>query len=205
MVTLRRARSGLTLFSIVCVFRLCVFRLWVFGLSVLGLGGCDGGPRTGLGPGDSPPVLSLTDLSGEPASLKDYQGKVVLLNFWASWCAPCLDEMPELERLYTALSAQGFVVVAVGVDDSPEELARIRDRFSLSFPILVDTAGSAKSLYHLAGFPESFFMDRSGRLVMVLDPSDSNPVVRVIGPRSWGSDQVKTQVRALLTTSDGDR
>ena len=169
-------------------------------LILLVLSACDSGPRAGLGPGDSPPELELTDLTGSPVTLKNFAGKVLLLNFWASWCAPCIDEMPELERLYQALKNEGFVVVAIGVEDTAEELAKIQQRLKLSFPILLDKEGNAKSRYRLAGFPESFFVNRSGQIVMAIDPSDNSPVVRVIGPREWSKEPAMNQLRAILAS-----
>ena len=92
----------------------------------------------------------------------------------------------------------GLVVVAIGVEDTAEELAKIQQRLKLSFPILLDKEGHAKSRYRLAGFPESFFVNRSGQLVMVIDPSDNSPVVRVIGPRAWSKEPAMNQLRAIL-------
>src|SRR5690554_4690869 len=76
--------------------------------------GCVTGERKTFGPGDLPPDFALEDTEGRRHALSDYRGKVVLLNFWARWCAPCVEEMPLLEKLYSQLKARGVVVLAVG-------------------------------------------------------------------------------------------
>lgn len=156
------------------------------------------GSGSGLAPGQAPPAIELPSLDGAQVSLSSFHGKVVLLNFWASWCAPCVAEMPELQRVHEELSPSGFSVVAVGVEDSPENLNKVRQRYGLTFPILVDRQGVAKRAYRLAGFPETFVLNSDGKLTMVLDPDTSEPVIRFIGPREWARDPAIGILRALL-------
>ena len=163
----------------------------------LQLSACTRTKESGLNPGDFAPDFAVKDLSGNPAKLSDYKGKVVLLNFWASWCEPCLAEMPALERLYNKLHAKGFEIVAVGLDDDPKSLKAFKDRMGLTFPILVDSAGQTR-VYKVNGFPESFILDREGKLVMIQDPNDDEPVVRIIGPREWDSPNAQSRLEALL-------
>ena len=158
---------------------------------------CTRTKESGLAPGDLAPEFAVKDLSGNPTKLSDYKGKVVLLNFWASWCSPCLAEMPALERLYTKLHDKGFEVVAVGVDDDAKSLKEFKDRLGLTFPVLVDSSGQTRS-YKVKGFPESFILDREGKLVMIQDLDNDEPVVRIVGPREWDSPNAQSRIEALL-------
>ena len=111
------------------------------------------------------PDLALVALDGQPARLSDLRGKVVLLNFWATWCPPCKAEMPDLETLYREYGgAHGFVVVGVNYeeDTAPVE-AFIRER-GLSFPVWLDARGEAGAQLGVRGLPVSFIIDREGYL-----------------------------------------
>ena len=141
----------------------------------------------GLAPGNVAPDFSLKTLDGQELTLKSFAGKRVLLNFWATWCGPCVDELPALQALYTKLQNQGFTVLGVGVDDSPERLKEFQQRFKITYPIVVDPTGGIKGRYGIVGLPESFLLDSEGRIVMVLDPSSNQPITKFIGPRDWNS------------------
>jgi peroxiredoxin len=173
------------------------YRCLVVLVCALQLASCTRAGESGTNPGDLAPDFSVRDLDGKPAKLSDYKGKVILLNFWASWCEPCLSEMPALERMYAKLRDKGFAVVAVGMDDTPTALKEFKDRLGLSFPILVDSSGQTK-MYKVHGFPESFIIDRSGKLVMIQDPESDDPVVRIVGPREWDSPNSISRIEALL-------
>ncbi|RIL09713.1 MAG: hypothetical protein DCC75_05930, partial [Proteobacteria bacterium] len=161
-------------------------------------GGCERLQDTGLAPGQTAPDLSLVDLDGKPAKLSEQRGGVVLLNFWASWCAPCIAEMPELEVLHRRLSARGFKVLGVAVDDTPDAVHRIQKEFKITYPILLDERGESRRLYKFTGFPESFVLDAQGKLVMIIDPGSAQPVVRMVGPRNWRTGALISQLEALL-------
>jgi peroxiredoxin len=109
-------------------------------------------------------MLSLKDLNGKTWTLSDLRGKVVLVNFWATWCPPCRKEMPDLETLYEKLSPQGLVILGI----SDEEVAKvepfIRDR-KVTFPILLDPGRTANETFVVEGIPKSFVYDRDGKLV----------------------------------------
>jgi thiol-disulfide isomerase/thioredoxin len=180
------------------------FPRWFLLLLVLGVSGvlssCSrSGEEVGLNPGDLPPEIAFPTLE-DPSkilSMRSLKGKVVLINFWASWCAPCVAEMPELQKLQETLGTEKFTVLAVGIEDSPENLAKVKKRFNLTFPIVVDRVGDAKRAYKLVGFPESFILDTAGKLVMIMDPDANEPVVRTIGPREWARDPMLSQIRML--------
>lgn len=132
-------------------------------------------------------ALTLTE-PAETRTLADYDGDVLLLNIWATWCPPCETEMPSMERLYRELGPEGFSVVAISVDQESTSLVRrwVEER-GLSFTVLHDRDGRFEESFRSVGVPESFLIDRDGRLV-----------AREIGPRVWDSPEYGGMVRRLL-------
>jgi thiol-disulfide isomerase/thioredoxin len=163
--------------------------------------GCSRRNETGVRAGAVAPPIELPvlgGLNGEIFGLTALRGKVVLVNFWASWCGPCISELPAMERLYNRLKSRGFAILAVGVDDEMESLAEFQRRYGLTFPIVVDVSGEVKARYKLNGVPESFIIDREGRMAIVPDPEDGIPAVRIVGPREWDSPNAVARLEALL-------
>lgn len=139
--------------------------------------------------GAGAPELTLDRLEGGEFSLSETRGRVVFLNFWATWCAPCIEEAPSLDRLYRSLRNEGFLVAAVSID-GPGERATVnafRSRFDLSFPILLDPGKRSYEAYQVTGVPETFLIDPEGRLVE-----------RFVGPRDWSRPRYADAVRRLL-------
>jgi cytochrome c biogenesis protein CcmG, thiol:disulfide interchange protein DsbE len=111
------------------------------------------------------PQASLPVLGAQGrGSLDDFRGQVVVLNFWASWCPPCVDELPLLERTQRRIAVRGATVLGVNYQDLPEDASRFVDRFGLSFPNLRDRDGEYAEEYSILGFPETFLIDRRGRI-----------------------------------------
>ncbi|MDE0331322.1 MAG: TlpA disulfide reductase family protein [Nitrospinae bacterium] len=132
--------------------------------------------------GSRAPLFEFPLLGGGSASLMGQKNKVVLINVWATWCVPCLDEMPDLQRLYARMQNRGapFEILAVSIDAlGADAVRKFVDRFGLSFPILLDPHGSIKKLYHTTGVPETFIVDRQGRLLQ-----------KIIGVRKWDAPEV---------------
>jgi peroxiredoxin len=147
-------------------------------------------PRTPppLGRGSQAPDFSLPRLSdGSRVSLEGLHGKIVLVNFWASWCKPCEEEMPAMQRLYGVLHGEDFELLAISTDDSRKPVEDFRERLSLSFPILLDSDRQVSKLYQTYRFPESFLVDRDGRVLE-----------RYIGPRDWDAAAYLERLRRLL-------
>ncbi len=145
------------------------------------------GERTGLSPGDKAPDIKGTDSSGAQVSLRQVQGRAILVNFWATWCAPCMAELPALQALYSQLKDQGFTVVGVAVDDAPDGVKRAQETFGLTYPIIIDSDSQSKRRFEVKGLPESFVLNGEQLVQVVLDPDGkSGPVTRIIGPREWG-------------------
>jgi peroxiredoxin len=140
-----------------------------------------------LGRGDSAPSFDLERLDGGRLGFDDLQGKVSLVNFWATWCKPCEDEMPAMQRLYETLSPEGFELVAISVDESPEDVRSFRERLDVRFPILLDRDQAISRLYQTTGFPESILVDRDGRIVE-----------RYVGPREWDHPDYVARIRRLM-------
>ena len=134
------------------------------------------------------PSFTLPDLNGKMVSIADYRGQVVLLNIWATWCGPCVEEMPSLEKLHQELKDEKFVILAVSIDESGVKVVRpFMKNHKLSFPALIDSAGTINSLYQTTGVPESFIIDKNGRIVE-----------EVIGPRDWAADGAIRYFRSMI-------
>lgn len=110
------------------------------------------------------PEFALQTLAGDTLKLSDYRGQVVLLNTWATWCPPCLAEMPDLEAYYRKRQGDGFVVLAVNSQESDATVAAFLDEHDFTFPVLLDPAGTVMRQYGVRGLPTSFFIDRDGTL-----------------------------------------
>ena len=135
--------------------------------------------------GNKAPDFTLPDLKGNPVSLNGFKGKVVFLNFWATWCKPCEEEMPSMQLLYNALKSQNqpFEIVAVSIDsEGPEVVQKFIERYNITFTVLHDRNGRIKDTYKTTGVPETFIIDQGGIIAE-----------KVWGPRDWRTrDSVKT-------------
>jgi DsbE subfamily thiol:disulfide oxidoreductase len=133
------------------------------------------------------PDFTLPDPHGKKVSLKDFRGKVVFLNFWATWCEFCREEMPAMDRLYREFKARGFEIVAVNVKDKqPEALAFVKE-LKLSYPILMDPDGEVGLLYGAFGMPASYLIDRNGVVL-----------ARLWGPGDWYSPAARNLIKTLV-------
>jgi cytochrome c biogenesis protein CcmG, thiol:disulfide interchange protein DsbE len=119
--------------------------------------------------GDAAPDKTLEALDGAgSSSLADYRGDWVLLNFWASWCEPCRDEAPALERFHRERGGEGALVVGVNLDDASDDARAFVAEFGLTYPQLRDGDGrERRDAYGMTGFPESFLIDPSGRIALI--------------------------------------
>jgi len=143
--------------------------------------------------GSTAPMFHATALAdGKAKSLADYKGQVVLLNVWATWCAPCRVEMPSIEHLHQEYGPQGLKIVAVSIDEASAEVVRefIRER-GFTFPILLDPSRDIERIYQTTGVPESFVLNREGVIVK-----------KVIGATEWDSAVNRDLIRRLLAQKD---
>ncbi len=142
----------------------------------------------GLKKGDLAPTFSLPTLDGGATDLAALRGKVVVLNFWATWCPPCVDEMPSLEKLHRALGSEGLVVLGVSVDEDEATLRSFIQKVGVTFPTLRDPGGRGPSAaYRTTGYPETFVLDPQG---VLLD--------KYIGPAEWATPEAIDHFRELL-------
>ena len=107
------------------------------------------------------PIFSLPDISGITVRLDEYLGKVVVLNYWATWCAPCKEEMPILDQ-YGLEHPDSVVILGIAVGDSEESVRSYIDEMNISYPILIDKTGVVGSVYHVVGYPTTYFVDAKG-------------------------------------------
>jgi len=135
-----------------------------------------------------PDYTAVNVVSGDSVSVRDYRGEVMLLNLWATWCPPCEQEMPSIERLHEELGPQGLKVVAISIDQLDSGAIRrwATDR-GLSFTVLHDESGRIQQVYQTTGMPESFVIDRHGVIVK-----------KVIGATEWDHPAQKALFRRLL-------
>jgi cytochrome c biogenesis protein CcmG/thiol:disulfide interchange protein DsbE len=110
------------------------------------------------------PDLTGVTVDGRQVSLKDLRGRVVVLNFWATWCAPCREEMPALEARYEKYKDDGLVVLAIDFDEPAEDVRAFQDQLGLTFPVLLDPGAKIQQLYRVRGYPTSYFVDRDGTI-----------------------------------------
>lgn len=119
--------------------------------------------------GEEAPIFELSDLQGRKHALSDYRGKVVLINFWASWCRECITEMPSLNKLYSQFSGQGLAVLGVTVDRKSEDAAAAAKKARVAFPILLDNKGEVFiKKYAVIGLPTTIIVDRKGIIREIL-------------------------------------
>jgi peroxiredoxin len=134
------------------------------------------------------PDFTLSTLEGRPVRLREFRGKLVLVNFWATWCAPCLHEMPSMEQLYQTFKQTEFVLLAVSMDRQGEGVARpFVDKLKLTFPVLLDSTLEVSRQYSVRGLPTTYLIDPEGLLIGV-----------VIGARDWHRTEAKALIAGLL-------
>jgi len=115
-----------------------------------------------VGEGTVAPEIALKDLSGKLVQVADLKGKVVLVDFWASWCGPCREELPVLDGLYKKYRERGLVIIGVGLDRDSDKLAKFLRAMPLSFPVVHDPAGSVADKYGPPKMPSSYLIDKRG-------------------------------------------
>ncbi|UCE19061.1 MAG: TlpA family protein disulfide reductase [Gemmatimonadota bacterium] len=139
-------------------------------------------------PRRDPPEITIKSLDGKKVALEDFRGKVVFLNFWATWCGWCKREMPSMEKLYEAFKDRGLEILAVDVRESREKIEPFWDKYGLTFPAFLDKNGMASYAFGVRGMPATFLIDRQGKVVG-----------SVPGYRDWFTEDAKAVISQLLS------
>jgi peroxiredoxin len=134
-----------------------------------------------------PPDFSSLTADGQTVSLNSLQGKVLLFNFWATWCLECRPEMPMFERLHREFSAQGLAVAGINAREGSSTIREYAKELNLTFPLILDASGKINSAYGVIGLPTTFLIGRNGRAVAL-----------AIGPREWDGKAARALIQALL-------
>jgi len=116
-------------------------------------------------PSSDPVEINLKDTRGDSVRLSDFRGKIVFLNFWASWCGPCRIEMPSMEKLHRRLKGRDFAIVAVNLQEQASRVKAFLKQYGLTFTVLLDTNGRVGARFGIRAIPTTFILDRQGRLI----------------------------------------
>lgn len=153
-------------------------KIFILGLVILAasfMGGC-GKKTTVAEVGKPAPDFTLVDRKGKTWTLADLKGQVVFVNFWATWCPPCLEEMPAMQRLYSKMPPEKFKMLAILNNDKPEFADTLIAKQKYTFPVLTDPKGTTLAAYGLTGVPETYIVDKQGVLRE-----------KFLGPMPWDS------------------
>ncbi|HTN42182.1 MAG TPA: TlpA disulfide reductase family protein [Nitrospiria bacterium] len=134
-----------------------------------------------------PPDFSLKTPNGSVIDRQSLIGRVVLANFWATWCEPCKEEMPALQRLNAALSGEPFQVVGITTDDRVKAISEFTASLGLNFPILLDEQNEVSDALQVRGLPTTFLIGPDGRVL-----------ARAVGPRAWDGPEMLALIRSLM-------
>ncbi len=137
--------------------------------------------------GQPAPMVQAVDLQGRTTTLADYRGKVVLLNFWATWCPPCRREMPSMERLRQKMTGRPLEIVALDSAETREDVQAYLAQMALGFPVLLDVDGLNTRRWKVYALPTSFLLDAEGRIRYVLK-----------GPTEWDEGEAMQAIEKLL-------
>ena len=147
--------------------------------------------RAGIKPikgSQTAPNFSLEDLNGKKVDLKQFRGKVVFLNFWATWCGPCKEEMPSMEALYQKFKEKGFVFLTISVDyEEKKKVKEFINKHHYTFPVLIDSKCLTLDLYGVKGIPTTILIDKKGRMVG-----------SAVGPRDWKHPEIISILNQLV-------
>jgi thiol-disulfide isomerase/thioredoxin len=138
-------------------------------------------------PEKAAPDFTLSNLDEKQVSLRQYRGKVVFLNFWATWCIPCREEMPALEQLHQTFQRQDLIILAINLKEGAEQVKTFFQTRTFSFPALLDQNGSVFRDYSVAGMPTTYLIGRDGKLL-----------ARGVGARDWTRPEGQELIRNLI-------
>ncbi|VAW59953.1 hypothetical protein MNBD_GAMMA08-1118 [hydrothermal vent metagenome] len=130
--------------------------------------------------------FKLVDMDGNVHQLSDYKGKPIIVNFWATWCPPCREELPSMNRGWEKIKSQGIIMLAINVGEDEDTIFTFTGDYPIDFTVLLDQSGEVAKQWPIKGLPTTFVVDPQGRIVY-----------RAIGGREWDSDKLLNLVRSL--------
>ena len=136
------------------------------------------------------PDFTLKGEDGNTYRLKDYRGKVVILNFWATWCPPCREEMPSMERAWRQIKDKGIVMLGINVGEDADTIFEFTGQYSMTFPLPMDINGEVVKQYPIRGLPTTYIIDPAGMATH-----------RAVGSREWDAPEILQQLEELKTKS----
>lgn len=163
---------------------------WQFNILFVGLwavSGCDNGQQ--LNPAAdvrAAPGFAIEDTQGKMHELSDYKGQVLVVNFWATWCAPCVKEMPSLQRAWEALRDEGIQVLAINMGEDKQAIDRFTDRYPVDFPVLLDTGLEVANEWSVMGLPTTYVVNPAGEIAY-----------QITGEREWDAPELLEEIRAV--------
>jgi peroxiredoxin len=160
-------------------------RFLAVAMLVLGITGSAHGKMPDIG--SAAPDFTLRSSTGKNLKLSEYRGQVVMINFWATWCAPCRQEMPHLSRLYEQYRKAGFMLLGVNIDDNPKAAQAMAEQLGVRFPVLYDTTKQVSKQYDVDAMPSTVIVDRDGKVQYLHR-----------GYRSGTEQQYEAKVREIL-------
>ena len=141
-------------------------------------------------PNEPAALFSLPAVGGGKVSLDSQRGKIVMIHFWASWCATCTSELNSLHNLYRYINSDQFEILSIAIDDSWPAINAVQSSQKLSFPMLFDESGAVRKAYGVAGIPQTFLVGRDGAFILFPLPESGEKVLKTMGPQRW--DDAKT-------------
>jgi thiol-disulfide isomerase/thioredoxin len=135
------------------------------------------------------PPFHLQDMQGSYKHLSDFRGRVMIINFWASWCQPCRQELPSLNRARQALAEDEVVMLAINLGEEPQAVEAFMNDFPIDFPVLIDQQGIYSQHWQVRALPTTFVLNPRGEIVY-----------RVLGEKAWDDESLLTQIQALQPT-----
>ncbi len=174
------------------MFKVRLFVVFYVGFAIVS---CSSAQKT---PGVSQaPDFKLQTLQGDSVTLSEYQNKIVLVHFWASWCYSCVYELATLNNLRGFLKDKDFEILAIAIDDDWPSIKQVQAEHKYDLPLLFDVTGDVRNAYKVQGLPQTFLVGKDGKLLEFLEPDSGNLVTHTTGPQRWDEKSTADYISKL--------